>query len=119
MNDIENVKCYLAMITFDYGMGSYAYAPTAFEAIEKVKKQAESDFDSMLIFGDTPGYINVYDYTNSDGWYTTGGNGPKDKTTKEFLPFLYTVSAKLKNSAKTLKAHKEWKAKQAAKNATA
>jgi hypothetical protein len=118
MNDIENVTFYLAMINLGGAMGSYAQASTAFEAIEKVKKIAEADFDSILIFGDGTSYINVYDYTKSDGWHTRGGN-PRDSVTDEPLPYLFSVSVKLKNSAGVLKKHKAWKAKQDAKKATA
>ena len=113
MNDIENVTCYLAMINFDLCMGSYAHASTAFDAISSAKKIAEVDFDSMFIFGDEPCWINVYDYSKADGWYKNAGADPRDTKTKQPLPYLYSVSVKLKNSAKTLKAYRAKQAKKA------
>ena len=112
--DLENVKTYLAYCQLGFGMGSWASADTAFEAIERCRKIVESDWDSTLVFDGRLSYINVYDYTASDGWYTKGG-GPCDKETKEPLPHLFDVSVRFKNSASTIRKRK---AAEAAKDQT-
>ena len=94
--EIENVKEYLAII-FINGGSSFASASNAFEAIENCKKVCEADWGSMYVFSDDVTWINVYDFSESEGWYASCGNGPKDRKTKEPLPYLYSVSLKLKN----------------------
>jgi hypothetical protein len=93
--DYDTIKHYLAII-FINGGSSHAWATNAFEAIENCKGCCERDWGSLYKFGNDDAYINVYDYTNADGWYASNGNGPKNRQTKEPLPYLFTVTCKLK-----------------------
>jgi len=98
--DYYTIKDYLAII-FINGGSSHAWADNSLQAIEDCKKCCEEDWGSLYKFGNESAYINVYDYTNSQRWYASNGNGPRDSETKEPLPYLFTITCKLKNKKRS------------------
>lgn len=98
MNYVNTATSYLAMI-FIGGGSSWARQDTAFEAIKSVKALCEEDWGRLFTFGDAASRINVYDATGVEDWYADD-DGVFNGETKEKIPYLYTVTAKLKNKGK-------------------
>ena len=99
MNYVNTADSYLAIIFFGGG-SSWARQDTAFEAIKNVKAHCEDDWGRLFSFSETePARINVYDATGVEGWYADD-HGVFNGETNEKIPYLYTVTAKLKNKGK-------------------
>lgn len=98
MTDVSKVTDYLAMIYIGGG-SSWARGKTAFDAIKDAKTTCEQDWGSIFVFSDEPAYIAVYDATGVESWYADT-HGVTNGETKEQVPYLYTVTAKLKNKPK-------------------
>jgi len=99
MNYVNTATSYLAII-FIGGGSSWAREETAFEAIKSVKVHCEDDWGRLFSFSETePARINVYDATGVEGWYADD-HGVFNGETNEKIPYLYTVTALLKNKRK-------------------
>lgn len=99
MNYVNTADSYLAII-FIGGGSSWARKDTAFEAIKNVKAHCEDDWGRLFSFSETePARINVYDATGVEGWYADD-HGVFNAETNDKIPYLYTVTAKLKNKGK-------------------
>lgn len=97
MSYINEAASYLAII-FIGGGSSWAREETAFEAIKNAKAHCEETWGTMFTFSE-PARINVYDATGVEGWYADD-HGVFNGKTQGKIPYLYTVTAKLKNKGK-------------------
>lgn len=93
---VETCTEYLAIILINGG-SSWANAGNAFEAIEDCKRLCEQDWGSLYRLDGTA-LIHVYDYTEATG-FIADHRGVLSRDTKKPLPFLFTVTCKLENTA--------------------